>query len=89
MELVDPSRQRLAASRAGYLCRAQEPSRLGVGLVGVAELPYQVGFASLERKLEVVVEPAAEGRRGPRPLWFDVPRGVVLLGVVRCSSRWR
>ena len=42
-----------------------EPSRLGGELVVVAELPYQVGFASLERKLEVFGEPAADGRRGP------------------------
>jgi len=79
----------MAASRAGYLCRAQEPSRLGVVLVVTAELPYQVGCASLERKLEVVGELAAEGRRGPRPRWFDVPRVVVLLGVMGCRSRWR
>jgi hypothetical protein len=40
----------VAASRAGYLCRAQEPSRLDEALVVFAGLPYQVGCASLEGK---------------------------------------
>ena len=55
----------------------------------VAELPYQVGFASLERKLEVFGEPAADGRRGPWPLWFELPGFVSLVGVPLCRSRGR
>jgi hypothetical protein len=67
----------------------RERSRLGVVLVVVADLPYQVGFASLERKLEVPGELAADGRRGPWALWFELPGVVVLVGVPLCRSRWR
>ena len=38
----------------------REPSRLDEALVVLADLPYQVGFASLERKLGVGGELAAE-----------------------------
>ena len=55
----------------------------------VADLPYQVGFASLERKLEVFGERAADGRRGPWPLWFELPGIVVLVWVPLCRSRRR
>ncbi len=44
---------RVVASRAGYQCVALEPSRLDEALVDLAELPSQVGYASLEREPEV------------------------------------
>ena len=64
--------QRSVASRAGSLCFAQEPSRLGEVLVVVADLPSQVGFASLERKLEV--PPGwLPGWRGPCGSCWEFP----------------
>ena len=88
MELVDLSRQRLAASRAGYLCRAQEPSRLGEVLVVVADLPSQVGFASLERKLEVSLG-QLPGWCGPWGSCWEFPGFVVAgSGAGLRAGRW-
>ena len=53
------------ASRAAYLCFAQEPSRLGVAFEVGADLPYQVGYASLERKLGVGGGLADQAGAGP------------------------
>ena len=46
-------RQRSATSRTGHLCFAQEPSRLDEALEVLAQVHYQVGFASLELDLGV------------------------------------
>jgi hypothetical protein len=61
---------RVVASRAGHQCFALEPSRLDEALEMLAELPSQVGFASLERKPEVgdawrLLLAAARGLGGP------------------------
>ena len=66
-----------------------EPSRLDVTQEVSAQIQYQVGFASLELDLEVAGGLAADGRRGPWPLWFELPGIVVLVGVPLCRSRWR